>query len=563
MICPSTLPLAQLPAADAVAHPYGWLSLLPPLVAVAMAIATKRVYISLLVGIAVGALILSGGAPLVAAAQMADTHLWKTLISEDKLRLAAFTLSIGAIIGIVGASGGMSGLVALLAPLARGRRSGQLVVWGSGLLVFFDDYANTLLLGSTFRSTCDRLKISREKLAYLVDSTAAPVAGLAIISTWIAVEISYIEQGLQLANANPDVSAFNLFLSCIPYRFYVIQALLLVLIIAASGRDFGPMLAAERQNLARSERRNKRAADDNEMPHAHWVYAVLPIAATLSVVVALMLHSGCQPGTAEIPVGSLYWLRDTFGAADSGTSLQYGGLIGLAVAWVLCRATGKLAGDQFWNAAMAGVRAVLPAVIILWLAGTMSAMTGNKSLDGETATAFSAAEYRLYLGDYLKMLLQQMSESPELANWFRFLLPTIVFVTSGFVAFSTGTSFGTMGILLPIVVPLAHGTLGGEAAAFESDPLMLASVGSVLAGAIFGDHCSPISDTTILSSQASGCDHVAHVTTQLPYALLGAAVSILLGTLLLGFGINVWILLGLQTSALLAFVLLVGRQSET
>jgi Na+/H+ antiporter NhaC len=156
-----------------------------------------------------------------------------------------------------------------------------------------------------------------------------------------------------------------------------------------------------------------------------------------------------------------------------------------------------------------------------------------------------------------------MSESPELANWFRFLLPTIVFVTSGFVAFSTGTSFGTMGILLPIVVPLAHGTLGGEAAAFESDPLMLASVGSVLAGAIFGDHCSPISDTTILSSQASGCDHVAHVTTQLPYALLGAAVSILLGTLLLGFGINVWILLGLQTSALLAFVLLVGRQSET
>ncbi len=552
MFADYSLPFAQTDAA----HPFGWLSLVPPLVAVVMAIATKRVYVSLLTGIAVGALIMSGGEPVEATAQLLETHLFRTLIEESKLRLMTFTLLIGATIGIVSASGGMTSLVQLFSPLARGRRSGQLVIWASGLLVFFDDYANTLLLGSTFQSTCDRLRISREKLAYLVDSTAAPVAGLAIVSTWIAVEIGYIEDGLKAAGADENVSAFNLFLACIPYRFYVIQALLLVLIIAITGRDFGPMKTAE-QDAADGKKPTETAIPPVVLVSSHWLYAVLPIVVTLVVVVWLMIYTGWQKPTAEQPIGSLFWLRDTFGAASSNLSLQYGGLVGFGFAILLCRATGKLPGRQLWAGALEGTRAVLPAVLILWLAGALSRMTGNETLDGVTAA------HRLYTGNYLEQMLITLSESPAAAEWFKFLLPTVVFVLSSFVAFSTGTSFGTMGILLPMIVPLAHGTLAADSVAFETEPLLLASVGSVMAGAIFGDHCSPISDTTILSSQASGCDHIAHVNTQMPYALLGAGVSILFGTLLVGSGINPWLLVVLQTLAMVAFVFVFGRRTTS
>ncbi len=554
MVAAFTLPLAQTDAA----HPYGWLSLAPPLVAVVMAIATKRVYISLLTGIAVGALIMSEGAPVEATAQLLETHLFRSLIEESKLRLMTFTLLIGATIGIVSASGGMTSLVQLLSPLARGRRSGQLVVWGSGLLVFFDDYANTLLLGSTFQSTCDRLRISREKLAYLVDSTAAPVAGLAIVSTWIALEIGYIEDGLKAAGADESVSAFALFLNCIPYRFYVIQALLLVLIVALTGRDFGPMRRVE-QDAVDGKKSDDVTPTPTVVASSHWLYAVLPILVTLIVVVWLMIYTGWQEPTDKHPMGSLIWLRDTFGNASSNLALQYGGLVGFGFAIVLCRATGKLPGNQLWNGALQGASAVLPAVIILWLAGALSRMAMNQPLAGDPPPLYELSDYRLYAGEYLRDLLTALNENPAAAEWFKFLLPSVVFILASFVAFSTGTSFGTMGILLPMIVPLAHGTLAADAAAFEAEPLMLASVGSVMAGAIFGDHCSPISDTTILSSQASGCDHIAHVNTQMPYALLGGGVSILFGTLLVGTGINVWLLLALQTIAMIVFVLFVGR----
>ncbi len=204
-----------------VEHPYGWLSILPPIVAIVLAIATRRVVVSLIAGIYVGALVTCGGHPLLAIRDTWETHLWSTLIDPGKLRVFSFTLFMGALIGIITKSGGMQGLIGLVSPWARTRQRGQLATWFLGMLIFFDDYANTILLGSTLKPIADRLKISREKLSYLVDSTAAPVAGLALVSTWVAVEIDYVRSGLE--NVGVDTGeAFNMFIASIPYRFYIL-----------------------------------------------------------------------------------------------------------------------------------------------------------------------------------------------------------------------------------------------------------------------------------------------------------------------------------------------------
>jgi Na+/H+ antiporter NhaC len=226
-------------------HPYGLLSLLPPLAAITLAIVSRRVVISLLVGVFVGALVLQDWNLPAAIVATCKDHLWPSLANADHLRVFTFTLLMGAMVGVIHASGGMHGVVNALSPLARNRRSGQLTTWALGLIVFFDDYSNTLLLGGTMQPLADRLKISRAKLAYLVDSTAAPVAGLALISTWIAVEVGYIDDGFaKLPVGAVQVDGFGVFIASIPYRFYVLWALALVAIIGATGRDFGPMLAA-------------------------------------------------------------------------------------------------------------------------------------------------------------------------------------------------------------------------------------------------------------------------------------------------------------------------------
>ena len=550
-------------------HPYGWLSLAPPVVAVALAIATQRILLSILVGLFAGAMLTCGGNPIDALVATCETHLWPTFIQESKLRLFCFTMSMGATIGVIHAAGGMLGLVQLVTPLAKTPRRGQLTGWLLGLMVFFDDYANTLLLGGALRPIFDRLRISREKLAYLVDSTAAPVAGLALVSTWIAVEIAYVEEGLDnlVTPVDEGVSAIGLFVACLPYRFYVIQALLFVPILAIFGREFGPMLQAER-TARKSDLVDQRSADAETLKASHWSNAVIPLAITLTVVTGLLWITGVSNlGERYDPNAStLIKLRDIFGSASSGLSLMYGGVSGLVSALLIVKLRSLLTPSETTRAIMRGLMAVLPAVAILWFAGAMSRMTGNKSVDGQVTafvdgvSSFEFSDHRLYTGEYLSaVVLGGGGEEPSV--WFLALLPTGVFLLSAAVAFCTGTSFGTMGLIVPMVVPLAFEALGPESAA-GTDPLLLASLGGVLAGAIFGDHCSPISDTTILSSQASECDHMAHVRTQLPYAMLVACVAVALGTIPIGFGVNVWLLLPLQTAALIVMLLLIGKKVD-
>ncbi|MGI9457929.1 MAG: Na+/H+ antiporter NhaC family protein, partial [Aeoliella sp.] len=376
--------------ANAQVHPYGIWSLAPPLVAVVLAIATRRIVLSLLAGILAGALVTTGGDVVRAVIDLAEVHLWSTLVLPDKLRLFTFTLSIGALVGVIYANGGMRGLVDLMEPLARSRRSGQITAWLAGMVVFFDDYANTLLLGNTFRATFDRLKISREKLAYVVDSTSAPVAGLALVSTWIAVEIDYLNQGIEQLDAAiaTDYRALDLFVACLPYRFYVIQALLFVPLLAILGREFGPMLTAERKRIAMGDTMIDDAADLTDVdldirPRSHWANAVVPIFATLTVVIGLMMQTGHAEldGKNLVPESTWRWLREVFGEANSALALQYGGLIGLAVALLMSRGGSLLTGEQCLRAAGRGAKMMLPALVILWLASGLSRMTTNKSYE--------------------------------------------------------------------------------------------------------------------------------------------------------------------------------------
>lgn len=577
---------------------YGWLSLLPPLVAIGLAIASRRVVLSLALGVFVGAVLLdphwqelasrpapatwaergqflAGGAATAVVATVSavpaffEQHLWTSLADADHLRVFCFTMLMGAMIGVIHRSGGMHAAVAGLAPLARSRRGGQLMTWSLGLLVFIDDYANSLLLGNTMRPLTDRLKVSREKLAYLVDSTAAPVSGLALVSTWVAGEIGYIEAGFQDLGLDPAPSGFAIFVDTIPYRFYVLWALLLIPLIAILGRDFGPMLRAERRRLREDDDwmpETDDAGAESGDPAAlagvpqRWYNAAGPIAVALLATLLLLAVTGYQAVRAEGHGGEI-WQRGVWrgaveivGQANSYVALLYGALAGLVAAAVMVRVQRIMTPQQVRKAAFDGARLVLPALTILWLAWALSKTTDSQHLG---------------TGQYLGSLISDPRPPEWLPAWIvsgihQLLaprwMPTIVFVLSSVVAFSTGTSWGTMGILMPIVVSTTYQMLAGAGQADPTHPLLIATIGSVLAGAIFGDHCSPISDTTVLSAQASGCEHMAHVRTQMPYALFVAAVSILCGTLPVGLGWPVLALLPLGVVAMAGVLLVVGRR---
>ena len=556
-------------------HPFGPWSLLPPVVAIALAITTRRVVVSILAGVACGSVILYFGALREAgsigavydalAAMSVDLlkgRLWKSLVKPDHLRVFAFTSLMGAMVGVVSSCGGMHGVVDVLGRFASSRRRGQLTTWALGMVIFFDDYANTLLLGGTMRPLTDRLRISREKLAYLVDSTAAPVAGLAVISTWVATEISYIEEGF----GNDFDGGFGVFIETIPYRFYVLLALAFVVLVAGLRRDFGPMLRAEREKLTTGTSPGQRgfgAADGNSDENAEalefqldpqtprrWYNALLPVLVVIVVTGLLLLSTGLasireKDGDPTLTLASQS-LWKVIGKGDSYVSLLYASLAGLLTAAAMCRGQRILSMARIIQAATRGAALMAPALLVLWAAWALTGVTDT--IDPANPPSLGTADY---LGNILRSGISH--------QW----MPTVVFVVAAAVAFATGTSWGTMALLVPMAIQVTAELLSAETpAAAAHDPVMLATIGSVLAGAIFGDHCSPISDTTVLSSRASGCDHVAHVWTQMPYALVVGGVSILFGTIPVGFGAPVWPLLLLGVAALVVWLLVVGKKCE-
>ena len=536
-----------------IAAPYapGWFSLAPPVVAILLALLFREVITALLAGIWLGALAVAGYNPLSALGRTIDTYLVPALADVDggHAQIVVFSLLLGGLVGVVARSGGTQGIVDAVSPFASTSRRGKIATWLAGLAIFFDDYANTLIVGHTMRPLTDRLRISREKLAYIVDSTAAPVAALVPISTWVGYEISLIADGMRIAAAQPgtdaglaetlsSVSPLAVFIATIPYLFYPLLALAFVFLTSFMNRDFGPMAGAELR-AARGDGLYRPGAqlavDTSESllrPAAgavpRWYNAAVPILTVILVVLVGLYTTGRASARADAS------LMDVFGAADPFATLLWGSFAGCLVAICLPLIQRILSMKEALDAWLGGMKAMLLAMIILTMAWSLGQVTND----------LGTAQY----------LAQILSDALPIEA-----IPVLVFVTAAAMAFATGTSWATMAILIPLVIPLTV-TLGGAEGFMVAGEysILLGSISSVLAGAIFGDHCSPISDTTVLSSTAAACDHVDHVKTQLPYAVLVAILGMGLGSVGTALGLPAWIALGLGIVILWAFLKLLG-----
>jgi Na+/H+ antiporter NhaC len=519
-------------------------SLLPPLVAICLAVLLRRPVPALCAGVFVAAYLArkDAGASLLVAvgggvADLFKQFLWPELVDPYRLQIVAFVVLTMAMVGVTTASGGIRGLVELVSRLATSMRRTRVATWLLGLVVFFDDYANCILVGATMRPLTDRFRISREKLAYLVDSTAAPVAGLSIFSTWIAFEVSTFSAQLPAAGLS-TTDGYSVFVQTLPYRFYCLLTLFLAGWVAWTGRDLGPMAAAERRaattgQLVRPGGQPMIAAHGTAMEPAPGVVpravnALLPLLVFIGVTLLEIVRVGAGATGVRF---TLAGLGELLRAGDSTRALVVGASAGLVVASVLALAAGLRGAIP--RAAWGSLRSMGIAIVILYLAWMI----------GKACIVLGTAEYLTAL------LLEALF--PE-------LLPMILFLVAGVTAFATGTSWGTMSILLPLVVGLAYGL--GASTALGPHLLMVMSIGAVLEGAIFGDHCSPISDTTVLSSTSSAADHIDHVRTQAPYALLTMGVALCFGYLPCAlYGANPWLMTA-ASALFLAFVLRVFGQ---
>lgn len=498
-----------------------WISLLPPLIAIALALITREVILSLFAGVWIGALILASYNPFTGTAQSLDIMV-HTLTDADHVAIVIFSLLLGGMVGVMSRGGGTNGVVDALGNLATDRNKGQLFSWFSAFFIFFDDYANTLIRGNALRPMTDRLNISREKLAYIVDSTAAPLAVCAVITTWIGFEITQISNSLSsLAEQTEDAAlaaqlqagadnAFLIFIDSIPYLFYPILALAFVLMIIVMKRDFGPMLEAERRAYTGGGvlRPGSMPAADTSLESLQpvknkprrWYNAGIPVL----TVILVALYGLYITGVDGLESGQR-GITNIIGNSDPFAALLWASFAGTLAAISLVVSQKILSMQQALEAFVGGVQSMLVAIIILILAWSLGTVTQD-----------------IGTGPFLASLLQDTLPI--------ILLPGLVFFIAAVTAFSTGTSWGTMAILFPVVIPLA--VVMGAGVGFaggEYYGILLGSISSVMAGAVFGDHCSPISDTTVLSSMASACDLVDHVRTQLPYALVVAVVALIVG----------------------------------
>ncbi|MGE0786018.1 MAG: Na+/H+ antiporter NhaC family protein [Sandaracinaceae bacterium] len=515
------------------------LSLLPALLAIVLAIWLREVIVALVSGVWLGATFLHGNNPFTGLLRAADTYAVGALADADHASIAIFSLLLGGMIGVLAKSGGALGLAQIVTGFAKDRRSGALATWLMGLAIFFDDYSNSLLVGATMRPITDKLRISREKLSFLVDATSAPVSSFAIVSSWVGVEVGYIAD--QYAAAGIEGDPYLVFLETIPYRFYPLLMLFFGLLLILMKRDFGPMYAAEHRAVTTGQVSREGADLSADFESAElqpvegvtprWYNAVIPIVVVVVTAISGMAVTGhdallearteAQAAVdaarvaldAATPEGieaagdaltdaerALSLLdvnaRNVFGKANSLRALLWAALLGGVVAIFLAVVQRILTVRQAMEAWASGVRSIVLAVMILVLAWSL----------GDVCQELHTAQYVIgAIGGWLP---------PS-------LLPAMVFVIAAAVSFATGTSWGTMGILFPLVIPLAHQLSP------EGGVIVLGSVASILSGSVWGDHCSPISDTTVMSSMASSCDHVDHVRTQLPYALAVGAVSLI------------------------------------
>lgn len=515
---------------------YGALALLPPLVAIVFAIWKKQVIVSLLAGIWGGATIINGWNPLKGLLETFSNYIVSQSLADSwNIGIIVFLLAVGGMIGMISKMGGTKAIADSIATKATDVRSTQLATALMGVAIFFDDYANSIIVGNTMRPITDKQRISREKLSYIVDSAAAPVSSMAPISTWIAMELGLIAAGLQ--SLHIEGNSMLVFFQTIPYRFYSIFSLILLFSLIWMKRDFGPMLKAEIR--ARKTGEVFRAGSNPMITEDE----------------ALMPKDGTKGSISEvlIPIG-MFILITFFGLWYNG----YEAGMGFQKAMGNADASVVLTWAAFLSSITAGIQGIfskkfnINTAVDTWVGGAKSMLTAVIIL--ALAFALKAVISEMQLAEWLVEIIPF-----EEGGFAAIMLPTLVFLTAMFVAFSTGTSWGTNSILMPIVIPVAANVSGATGMV---TPLILACIGSVLTGAVFGDHCSPISDTTILSSSASGADHIDHVRTQAPYALVAAAIAIVVGTIPAGLGLPPYVSLILGFIALILIVKYAGKEID-
>ena len=546
---------AETDIATVNAEKFGVLTILPPLVAIVLAFATKNVIVSLVLGV------MSGGFLLNLNGMNVFSALFSSFLDLVDRAIAALAdpwnagiilqvLAIGGVINLVAKMGGAKAIAEALAKKAKNARSAQLITWASGLLVFFDDYANSLIIGPMMRPVTDKMKISRERLAFVIDATAAPVAGLAIISTWIGLEVGLIGDGFNAIGV--EANAFSVFLNTIPFRFYNILILGFIVLTSIMLKDFGPMREAELRarrgetKLASSKEIDEKISSEHSdlepLPGVKlniW-NAIIPIGILIVGSLFAFYYSGYQTILSgddatlielvkNSPL-SFVSIREAFSNADASVALFQAALFAGIVA--LCMGVNKKIftvsqGLEMW---VDGMKTLVITCVILICAWSLS------SVIKELGTA--------------KFLVTLLSGSVP-----AFLLPSIIFVLGGIISFATGTSFGTIGILMPLTIPLAH-SINPEMS------YIVVSISAVLTGSIFGDHCSPISDTTILSSMGAGCNHIDHVRTQMPYALFVGAIAILFGYIPAGFGLPIYLIMPVAFMVMFIGIQIFGKSVD-
>ena len=509
---------------------FGILTLLPPLVAIALAFITKETILSLFIGVFVGEFMISVNVlNIVASAINAFLAMGSQIIGcmADPWNAGIILqcLLIGGVIQLITKMGGAKALADALAKRADTPRKAQLITEFLGLCVFFDDYANSLIVGPIMRPVMDKLKVSREKLAFVVDATAAPVAGIAIISTWIGLEISLITQGF--SSIGMKVSGFGIFLQTIPFRFYNILILVFIVMTAVTLYEFGPMKKAEqkaRKRKASDPVKSLEATSFDDVKPVEGIKlsvwnAIIPIGTLIIGALIAFYWSGYTTilggedqalitlmKTSPLSFSGIF---EALSASDASVALFQAALLASIVGVLMAVLQRIMTIEEAISEWVGGMKTIVITGVILLLAWSLGGVIGD-----------------LGTADYLVGVLK--GAIPV------FILPTLIFILGAIISFATGTSYGTMSILMPLTIPLAW-------AVNPEMGFVIVCTSGVLTGAIFGDHCSPISDTTILSSMGTSCDHIAHVSTQMYYALYVAAITIVFGYIPAGFGISWYI----------------------
>ena len=460
-------------------------SLLPPVIAIGLALITKEVYSSLFIGILAGGLMYSGFSFEGTMQHVFVDGMIGQLSDSWNVGILVFLVVLGAMVILMNRAGGSAAFGRWAADHVKTRVGAQFATVVLGCLIFIDDYFNCLTVGSVMRPLTDKNNISRAKLAYLIDATAAPVCIIAPISSWAAAVSGFVD----------GANGLTLFVKSIPYNFYALLTIVMMLGLAVMNFDFGPMKKAEQQALESSGENDIHASltgadpapEDKISAKGTVLHLVAPIVVLIiACVIGMIYTGGFFSGESFI---------NAFAGSDASVGLVFGSVVALVLTIIFYLATRVLSFRECMTAIPEGFKSMVPAILILAFAWTLKSMT-----DSLGAAEYVAGIVETSAGNLIV------------------LLPAIVFLVGCFLAFATGTSWGTFGILIPIVVSVFGGDL--------DNTLMIVSISACMAGAVCGDHCSPISDTTIMASAGAQCDHIAHVSTQLPYAIMAAAISV-------------------------------------